>query len=443
LHALVVDDDPQVGGLVSDILRSDGWSVSQAASAREAIAKAGERDWPLVFCDVMLGDGSGYDVLKEVNSQQHQGRFVVMTGHGTAAGALDATAIGAYDYLLKPFNVDDILSIARVTREQSRRRPAEIEDALGEGYRSDLPLIGKSPKFVDAMKLVGRVSGTDLPLLITGESGTGKEVVARSVHLRSARKDGPFVTVNCGAIPSELIESELFGHAKGSFTGADRERVGLWEMATAGTLFLDEVTETSSQFQVKLLRALQEGEIRRVGSNRSIHVDVRVIAASNRDIDGEVRAGRFREDLMFRLNTVTIELPPLRHREEDVALLAGYFAEKAATAPVHFSDAALRLLQRYDWPGNIRELENAVHHAVTLSDGIIFPEHLPARVRDMRQAVDPAEESGEDWPTLDAFELRYVKRVLAHTGGNKVAAARILDIDRKTLSRILERGDKR
>jgi len=446
LHALVIDDDPQVGTLVSDVLRSDGWVVSWAESAGEALARAGEREWPLVFCDVMLGDGSGYDVLKEFTASQPKSRFVVMTGHGSAAGALDATAIGAFDYLLKPFRIDDILAISRVTREQATRRKTTHSPADAEGYRSDLPLIGSSPKFVDCMKLVGRVSGTDLPLLISGESGTGKEVVARAVHLRSRRRDGPFVTVNCGAIPNELIESELFGHAKGSFTGADRERIGLWEMANGGTLFLDEITETSPLFQVKLLRALQEGEIRRVGSNRTIRVDVRVIAATNRNIEVEVAEDRFRQDLMFRLNTVMIELPPLRERVEDVPALAEHFASKATSRPVQFSKEAMELLRGYDWPGNVRELENAIEHAVSLSDSVIYPEHLPERVRQPASRRRTSSEAGVDdadeWPSLQTMERRYAERVLDHTDGNKLAAARILNVDRKTLGRILARGEQ-
>ncbi len=296
------------------------------------------------------------------------------------------------------------------------------------------------------MKLVGRVSGTDLPLLITGESGTGKEVVARAVHLRSRRHEGPFVTVNCGAIPNELIESELFGHAKGSFTGADRERMGLWEMANAGTLFLDEITETSALFQVKLLRALQEGEIRRVGSNRTIRVDVRVIAATNRDIETEVAEQRFRQDLMFRLNTVMIELPPLRERTEDIAPLAEHFAERSASRGVQFAKEAMELLVKYDWPGNVRELENAVEHAVSLSDVVIYPEHLPERVRESSSKPRVTSTSGmpviDEWPSLDVMERRYAKQVLEHTGGNKLAAARILNVDRKTLGRILARGEE-
>jgi len=455
LRALVIDDEPQVSGFVARVLESDGWTVVETRTADDAFAKIGELEWPLVFCDVVLGGTDGYEVLRRFAEAQPETRFVLMTGHGSAAGALDATSIGAYDYLLKPFTVEDVLKISSVVREQHQRRNKKRTRTKSKsdesGYTSDLSLVGKSPKFVECLKVVGRVAATDLPVLITGESGTGKEVVARAIHQRSRRSNEPFVTVNCGAIPNDLIESELFGHAKGSFTGADRERIGLWEAATGGTLFLDEITETSSLFQVKLLRALQEGEIRRVGSNRSIKVDVRIIAATNRDIEEEVRQGRFRQDLMYRLNAVTIQLPPLRERKEDISLLAEHFAKEvrsSSTLPQMFSAESFGLLMNYNWPGNIRELENAVLHAVSLSDDTVYPEHLPVRVQnfienptDLGRGVNQPSENGENqWPTLDQMEEVYVARVLRHTGGNKQAAARILNIDRKTLSRIISRG---
>ena len=318
-QALVIDDEEQIRSLVSHVLKGDGWKVSQARSADEAIMHLKNESWSLVFCDVVLGGPDGYSVLRRFTEMQPEARFVLMTGQGSAAGALDATSTGAYDYLLKPFSIDDILKISSVIKEQLKSRKQRGRSGVDQpsrAYESDLPLIGTAPKFVECLKMVGRVAGTNLPVLITGESGTGKEVVARAIHLRSKRSTFRFVTVNCGAIPTELIESELFGHAKGSFTGADRERMGLWEEATGGTLFLDEITETNPLFQVKLLRALQEGEFRRVGSNRTVMVDVRVIAASNRDIENEVENGRFRQDLMYRLNAVTILLPPLRERKE-------------------------------------------------------------------------------------------------------------------------------
>jgi two-component system response regulator AtoC len=298
------------------------------------------------------------------------------------------------------------------------------------------------------MKQVGRVATTNLPVLLTGESGTGKELVAFTLHRRSGRADKTFVAVNCGAIPAELIESELFGHAKGSFTGADRDRVGLWEEADGGTIFLDEITETSLLFQVKLLRVLQEREIRRVGSNETRKVDVRVIAASNRDVEGEVTAGRFRNDLFYRLNAITIHMPPLRERREDIPPLAQTFGNRVYSlgSPVRFSPEALELLQQYPWPGNIRELENTVVRAAAMCDGLIRAKDLPDRIRHYQpdsglngNKVTATLKDDEEWPALSEIEGRYVERVLGHTRGNKQAASRVLGVDRKTLDRMIKR----
>lgn len=450
-RALIIDDEPQISSLIAEVLSGDGWVVEQARSAEEALAKLEERDWGLVFCDVVLGGPDGYSVLQRFTDAKPEASFILMTGQGSAAGALEATSTGAYDYLLKPFSVEDILRISSVIKKHLKsRKKGGNANQLPRGYESDLPLIGTSPSFVECLKMVGRVADTSLPVLITGESGTGKEVVARAIHQRSRRAAHRFVTVNCGAIPTELIESELFGHAKGSFTGADRERVGLWEEATGGTLFLDEITETNSLFQVKLLRALQEGEIRRVGSNRTIKVDVRIIAASNRDIETEVNSGNFRQDLMYRLNAVTIHLPPLRDRRGDIPLLAEHFVRRVTSKqsdPPRFTSEAFETLKNYDWPGNIRELENAVLRAITFSDHVIYPEHFPPRVQ-LHSIEGPgtpatAGESDDDaskWISLGDMEQEYVMKVLAYTGGNKQAASRILNIDRKTLARIASRG---
>jgi DNA-binding NtrC family response regulator len=313
---------------------------------------------------------------------------------------------------------------------------------------SGIDLIGRSHAFIEVMKQVGRVATTSLPVFLTGESGTGKELVASTLHRRSGRADKTFVAVNCGAIPAELIESELFGHVKGSFTGADRDRRGLWEEANEGTVFLDEITETSLSFQVKLLRVLQEGEVRRVGSNQTQRVTARVIAASNRDVEAEVKAGRFREDLYYRLNAVSIVLPPLRERREDIPPLAQAFADRVYSLgpAVRFSSEALELLQRYSWPGNIRELENAVVRAAAMCDGLIRVQDLPERIRNFQQqarralAAGPIEpQEKEEWPSLAEIEGRHVTRVLAHTGGNKQAASRVLGVDRKTLDRMIKR----
>jgi len=282
-----------------------------------------------------------------------------------------------------------------------------------------------------------------LPVLLTGESGTGKELVASAIHHHSARSDQPFVVVNCGAIPGHMIEVEVFGHAKGSFTGADRDRRGLLEEADGSTVFLDEITATNLSFQVKLLRALQTGEVRRVGSNQTQKVNVRVIAASSRNVEQEVSAGRFRNDLFYRLNTVSIVLPPLRERREDIPPLAQTFADRvySLSPSVTFSSEALELLERYNWPGNIRELENTIVRAVAMCDGTIRVKDLPQSIRNYSLNSQPvtASNPANDWVTLSEIEGRYVARVLEHTGGNKQAAARILDVDRKTLDRMIKR----
>src|SRR5215216_1764036 len=391
MRALVIDDNELVRDNVAEVLRGEGWEVCEADSAERAFEMLGEGEsWRLVFCDVKLSDAheaEGYAVLRRFVEEQPEAQIVLMTGHGSAAGALDAVSSGAYDYLMKPFEVDDVLRIAQDVRHahEKRDRPGTTgELAPTPVYTSDINLIGVSSAFVEVMKQVGRVAATNLPVLITGESGTGKEVVARAIHQRSPRAPQPFVAVNCGAVPSELIESELFGHVRGSFTGATADRRGLWQEADGGTILLDEITETTPAFQVKLLRALQEGEIRRVGSNNTLRVDARVIAATNRDVECEVKGGRFRQDLFYRLNAVTLHLPPLRERREDIMPMARHFAARACPPgdPVSFSRDAVRALVSYDWPGNIRELENAIIRAVALCDHLVRPEDLPERVRE-------------------------------------------------------------
>ena len=468
MKALVIDDNELVRDNVAEVLRAEGWEVSEADSADRAFELLGGGSWELVFCDVKLSDSQldeGYAVLRRFVEEQPEAQIVLMTGHGSAAGALDAVSSGAYDYLMKPFEVEDVARIAQDVRRavEKRERPGTTGELPPTPvYTSDIDLVGLSSGFVGVMKMVGRVAATSLPVLITGESGTGKEVVARAIHCRSARAEGAFVAVNCGAVPSELIESEMFGHVRGAFTGAERDRRGLLQEADGGTILLDEITETTPAFQVKLLRALQEGEIRRVGSNHTLRVDVRVIAATNRDVEREVREGRFRQDLFYRLNAVTLHLPPLRERREDVMPLARYFAERAVpgAAPVSFSRDAVRALVSYEWPGNIRELENAVIRAVALCDRLVRPEDLPERVRAGAEAAahdahEPRahhEAGPHDAPavggeapeeeclvSLSELEGRHIARVLRHTGGNKQAAARLLGIDRTTLQRMIKR----
>jgi DNA-binding NtrC family response regulator len=456
MHALVTDDDEQVRGFLSAVLHEAGWEVTEAASAERAFELLHEQDWSLVLCDVLLGDANGFQVLRRFKQELPDTQVILMTGHGTALGALDATAFGAYDYLLKPFDADELLSLLQALGERylnrARTRIIKKKGASGS-YTSDIDLIGRSQAFIQVMKQVGRVAATNLPVLITGESGTGKEVVASALHRRSGRAAKPFVAVNCGAIPAELIESELFGHTKGAFTGAHSDRAGLWEEADGGTIFLDEITESAPAFQVKLLRVLQEGEIRRVGSNQSQRVDVRVIAASNREVEKEIEEGRFRQDLFYRLNAVSIHLPPLRERREDIFPLASSFAERVWTLnrAASFTAEALRLLEQYSWPGNIRELENAVVRAVALCGGEVRPEDLPEQIRRHQASsqegdvpsstADADAPQNERWLTMAEVEADYVKRVLDHTKGNKQAAVRLLNVDRKTVERMIQRYD--
>src|ERR1044071_5814293 len=445
MKALVVDDDDLIRSNVAEVLSNEGWEVTEAGSAESALALLRGDAWSLVFCDVKLSgsnDYEGYDVLRSFNEEQPDAQIVLMTGHGSAVGALDAVSSGAYDYLMKPFEIADVKRISEAVRRGiDKRARRSVSDELPSlpVYTSDIDLVGVSAAFVEVMKLVGRVASTNLPVLITGESGTGKEIVARAIHRRSPRAAEPFVAVNCGALPAELIESELFGHVRGSFTGATVDRRGLWQEADHGTVFLDEITETSLAFQVKLLRAVQEGEGRRVGSNQTMRVDVRVIAATNRDAEEEVRQARFRQDLLYRLNAVTIHLPPLRERREDIRPLAKYFVERAIgpeVASIGFSKEALWMLENYDWPGNIRELENAIVRATALCDQIVRPEDLPERVRRSFKAVgketNGLQNEGIDGDEavlpLSEIERRHILRVLSRTGGNKQAAARILGI---------------
>jgi DNA-binding NtrC family response regulator len=455
MQALVIDDEPGVRRMLAEILREDGWEVSEAESAERAFEKLSERRWSLVFCDVILGGENGYAVLERFKVEQPQSHVILMTGHGTAVGALDATAFGAYDYLLKPFSIEQVTTLSAAVRRRVEQRVSErmkrVEAVTPAVYTSDIVLVGRSPAFVEVMKLVGRVAATNLPILITGESGTGKEVVARAIHLRSQRRGQPFVTINCGALPAELIESELFGHVRGAFTGAERDRHGLFEEAEGGTIFLDEITETTPAFQVKLLRALQAGEIRRVGSNQTMHVDVRVVTATNRNPAAEVKEGRFRQDLLYRLNTLSLHLAPLRERREDILPLVQHFAthmRPAGSPSVAFPLETMQLLENYDWPGNIRELENVVNLVAALCSYTVPPEALPEYIREdggvtsaegEQQVRASFASKGKEWPKLAEVEGRYVSRVLEHTGGNKQSAARLLGVDRNTLKRMIER----
>jgi DNA-binding NtrC family response regulator len=446
---LIVEDDKVARELLEEILRREGHEVEALASGDEAVARAGKREYDLVISDVRLGDSaSGFEVLAAFHSKAAETPVILITAFGDVTGAMAAIQKGAYDYVSKPFNVGELtLTVARALE---RSRLLEENRALrareGEKPPRIESIVGAAPAMLDVYKMVARVAPTMSTVLVVGESGTGKELVARAIHTHSPRAQGPFVAVNCTALTESLLESELFGHAKGAFTGAVASKRGIFEEAQGGTVFLDEIGDVNAKMQAQLLRVLQEGEIRRVGGAEAIKVDVRVVAATNRELEDEVKAARFREDLYFRINVVTIRLPPLRERPSDIPLLVDHFLAKYAArerrSDAGAAPAAMTLLQRYGWPGNVRELENVIERALALSkDGVILPSDLPPEITEAQATQLAATPGGivDDRPTLAELERRYIELILRETGGNKKRAAEILGIDRRTLYRTLER----
>ena len=446
---LVVDDEQSMRDFLAILLRKEGYRVETRSDFRGAAEAVEAGGFDLVITDLKLPDGSGLDLLAAARERDPDVQVIVITAFGTAETAVEAMKRGAYDYVTKPFKVDEIhvtvqkaLEKAALAREnRALRRRLEAMEAGGE-------ILGRSPRMERVFRILDRVASTGVTVLIWGESGTGKELVARRLHALSGRK-GRFVAVNCSAIPEGLIESELFGHVKGSFTGAVADKPGLFEEAHGGTLFLDEVGELPLHLQPKLLRALQEGRIKRVGGTREIPVDVRIVSATNRDLAAAVRQGRFREDLYYRLNVVALEIPPLRERREDIPLLAVHFLRKYARAFGRdirgFTREALERLEAYDFPGNVRELENVVERAVALETGEYItcdslPEHLCGPRRAGLEGLPDLPEEGLDLEALLAdVEKRYLQEALRRTGGNKTEAARLLGITFRSFRYRLER----
>jgi len=449
-HILVVDDDQSSRDLLARILTSAGHRVTALTDGREAVAALTAGDPPdLVVSDIRMADMDGLQVIDAFRERAPETPVILVTAFGNIDGALEAIRRGAADYLSKPYDVDAIQLV--VARALQHRALAMENRALRRGLRDRYRLenvVGRSEAMLQVYKTAARVASTDATVLIQGESGTGKELVARAIHTASPRASGPFVAVDCGAIAEGVLESELFGHTRGAFTGAQVARRGLFEEAHHGTLFLDEIGDVGPNLQARLLRALQEGTIRRVGANEPIAVDVRIVAATNRDMEAAVKAGTFRADLYYRLHVVSIRIPPLRERREDVPLLAEHFAQKHGRAEGSaISPAAREILVAYDWPGNVRELENAVARALALNpSGVVIPEDLPDVIRAAHAAPAPVPAPmppAGDRPTLAELERRYATQVLGETGGNKTRAAEVLGIDRKTLYRILgEREDR-
>ncbi len=439
---LVVDDDAGLRKSLSLILTDGGYEVLAASDGLEGLAVA-EREGPdLILCDVRMPGMSGLEFLDGYRETGGEAPVLVMTAYGSVDLAVDAVSRGAADYLSKPFSADEVL--LRVRKTEAQRELVQEVGRLRAEVRADRKfgeIVARSPAMIRALEVAGKVAQHPSPVLITGPSGTGKELVARLIHRESARSGAGFVPVNCGAIPENLLESEFFGYVKGAFSGADRNKPGLFEMADAGTLFLDEVGELPPQLQVKLLRALQEGEIRRLGDTETRDVDVRVIAATNRDILEAVEKGDFREDLYYRLAVVPIHLPPLRQRTEEIPDLAAFFVERhrqrLGIELKSISPAAMEVLLVYPWPGNIRELENLLEQAMVLSESpVIDVDDLPDRIR--RPGAHPGLStlSDDDLSVkrrTAELEAGLIQRALERTGGNRTQAAELLELSPRAL----------
>ena len=438
MKVLVVDDEPGLRHTLSQILAGDGHTVAVATDGAAALAALAADGADIVLCDVRMPVMDGLTFLERYQQADGKALVIMMSAYGDDDAAISAMQRGAYDFISKPFRADQVQLVVRKAMEREglrrnvERLATEVEELRGGGE-----IAGRSPALRDAIALAKRVARHPSTVLITGESGTGKEVMARLIHRSSPRHAAPFIAVNCGAIPEALLESELFGHARGAFTGATAERTGLFEEATGGTLFLDEIGELPVLLQVKLLRALQEGEVRRVGDNASRPVDVRIIAATARELEAEVAEGRFRADLFYRLNVVRLQLPPLRERGDDVIELAKHFIgrynERLGLAVQGLSPQATRALMLHSWPGNVRELENAIERAMVMTDGpLIEPAHLPAASGPPSNGTNHSLDLSIKRQT-EALERALIAQALERTAGNRTRAAQLLELSHRAL----------
>ncbi|WP_113650648.1 sigma-54-dependent response regulator transcription factor ZraR [Escherichia albertii] len=436
IDILVVDDDISHCTILQALLRGWGYNVALANSGRQALAQVREQVFDLVLCDVRMAEMDGIATLKEIKALNPAIPVLIMTAYSSVETAVEALKTGALDYLIKPLDFDNL----QATLEKALAHTHCVDAEMPAVSASQFGMVGKRAAMQHLLSEIALVAPSEATVLIHGDSGTGKELVARAIHASSARREKPLVALNCAALNESLLESELFGHEKGAFTGADKRREGRFVEADGGTLFLDEIGDISPMMQVRLLRAIQEREVQRVGSNQTIPVDVRLIAATHRDLAAEVKAGRFRQDLYYRLNVVAIEVPSLRQRREDIPLLADHFlqrfAERNRKAVKGFTPQAMDLLIHYDWPGNIRELENAVERAVVLLTG----EYISERELPLAIASTPIPlAQSQDIQPLVEVEKEVILAALEKTGGNKTEAARQLGITRKTLLAKLSR----
>jgi two-component system response regulator HydG len=445
-RVLIVDDDASMCEMLDVALRRQGFHVAWKTNAEEALRQLADEDFDVVATDVSMQGMNGIELCERIVANRPDVPVVVVTAFGSMESAIAAIRAGAYDYITKPFEVEELVHTIqraiqhRTLREEVRRLRQAVADSQKVGQ-----MIGTSPPMRNVFTMLERVADTDASVLITGETGTGKELVARALHDRGRRGAGPFVAVNCAAMPETLLESELFGHVKGAFTDAKAARPGLFQMAHSGTLFLDEIAEMAPGMQVKLLRALQERAARPVGGTTEIPFDARIVTATNRDLEAEVERARFREDLFYRINVVRIDVPPLRMRGNDILLLAQHFiqsvADRQGKRVIGISSVAAEKLLAYDWPGNVRELENCVERAVALTRfDRVAVEDLPEKIRDYRTStIVVASEDPADLLPMEEVERRYILRVLKAVGGNKSMAAKVLGFDRRTLYRKLDR----
>jgi DNA-binding NtrC family response regulator len=438
IHVLVVDDDSDVRSLLTAVLARPPMTVSEAASGGEAMERLARAVFDVALVDVHLPDHSGLEILRWARDTDVDVELIVLTGNADVETAVEAMRLGAYDFISKPWKNPELLEVVAKAAEKKalRRENSALKEVITR--RDGLPtIVGNSAAVKDVQTVIARVAASDSPVLIHGESGTGKELIARSIHLRSPRAARPFVSINCGALPDTLLETELFGHRRGAFSGAVTSRVGLFEAANGGTLFLDEIGEMSPAMQVRLLRTLDSGEVRRVGEERSFHVDVRIVAATAKDLTREASEARFRWDLFYRVSTVVVDVPALRQRREDIPLLVQHFLTPARSGkPLAFASDALERLVAYDWPGNIRELRNVVERLQILHEGSeVRAGDLPAELRQAREHADAVDEREPALVPLAHVERRHVERVLAATGWNKARAARVLEVDVKTLNK--------
>ncbi|HEV3470302.1 MAG TPA: sigma-54 dependent transcriptional regulator [Pyrinomonadaceae bacterium] len=445
---LVAEDEDLMRAIISRLLEGAGYRVAATASAEEALEAFAAEDVAATLTDIRMAGMDGLALLDRIKDIDPEALVIVMTAYSSVDSAVAALRKGAYDYITKPFVNEDLLqSVKNALRQRELfRENRHLRRELDRRY-SFSEIIGTSEALQRVFRLVEKVAATNTNVLIEGESGTGKELIARAVHHNSPRADRPFVAINCGALPETLLESELFGHTKGAFTGATAARAGLFRSAEGGTVFLDEIGEITPAMQVRILRAVQEHEVTPVGSSAPVQFDARIICATNRDLEKEVTEGRFREDLFYRLNVIELHLPPLRERREDIPLLVRHFITRTAREQQQtekaVEPAALTALLNYHWPGNVRELQNAVERAFTLSGDTIDLDSLPPRVREAASKISPESIRDPDGlrPTLAEIERRYILETLAAVNQDKTRAANILGIDLSTLYRKLKRYD--